>query len=192
MLNFKGLRVVRSSKTCLITNMESSFDFSKLALDFRHYTKTKKRWDMNFKISVKIGKKSSLSKARAANECEGRSLERIVDVDVTEEMFDKLYRGNMITVGPRTSSPSAESCQVSRSRGSSARLILCLFCSGYLQPGQTRPLLGNLYLRQPSQAREDRPTSVTDSPGPRLLSQSGRGALPVWTGRPLHQSPAVR
>ena len=95
--------------------MESSFDFSKLALDFRHYTKTKKRWEMNFKISVKLGKKTSLSKARAADECEGRSLERIVDVDVTEEMFDKLYRGNMITVGPKVSSPSADSCHVSRS-----------------------------------------------------------------------------
>ena len=114
-MNFEGLRVVRSSKTCLITNMETSFDFSKLALDFKHYTRTKKRWDMNFQISVKIGNKTSMSKARAATECDGRSLERIVDVDVTEEMFAKLYRGNMIAVGPKmNSAPSSDDCHVSK------------------------------------------------------------------------------
>ena len=95
--------------------METSFDFSKLALDFKHYTRTKKRWDMNFQISVKIGNKTSMSKARAATECDGRSLERIVDVDVTEEMFAKLYRGNMIAVGPKmNSSPSSDDCHVSK------------------------------------------------------------------------------
>ena len=90
--NSEGLRVVRSSQTCLLTNMETSFDFGKLELDFQYYTRSKKRWDMNFQISVRTEERNTKAEDGVTSQCDGLSLERIVDIDVTQEMFDKLYR----------------------------------------------------------------------------------------------------
>ena len=170
--------------------METSFDFSKLALDFKHYTRTKKRWDMNFQISVKIGNKTSMSKARAATECDGRSLERIVDVDVTEEMFAKLYRGNMIAVGPKmNSAPSSDDCHVSKAGSWSDTKR---FLKGYRQYRKTRTVLGDLHLWQQNKTRENHTTSVSDSGGPRLLSWRGWTDLSVRASRPIQSPPAMR
>ena len=93
--------------------MENSFDFGKLALDFKHYTRSKKRWDMSFKISVKIENKTPLEEL-ASSECDEQSVQRTVDVEVTEEMFEKLYRENMVTVGQKYQSNSTEKCHVRR------------------------------------------------------------------------------
>ena len=91
--------------------MENSFDFSKLALDFKHYTRSKKRWDMIYKISVKIENKTPLAEL-ARSECGELSVQRTVDVEVTEEMFEKLYRENMVTVGQKYHSNSTDKCHV--------------------------------------------------------------------------------
>ena len=91
--------------------MENSFDFGKLALDFKHYTRSKKRWDMSFKIPVEIENQTPLAEL-ASSECGEHSLQRTVDVEVTEEMFDKLYRENMLTVGQNYHSNSSEKCHV--------------------------------------------------------------------------------
>ena len=91
--------------------MENSFDFGKLALDFKHYTRSKKRWDMSFKISVKVENSTPLVDL-SRSECDGLSVERTVDVEVTEEMFEKLYRENMVTVGQKYHSNSSDKCQV--------------------------------------------------------------------------------
>ena len=91
--------------------MENSFDFGKLALDFKHYTRSKKRWDMSFKISVKVENTTPLVDL-ARSECDGLAVERTVDVEVTEEMFEKLYRENMVTVGQKYHFNSSDKCQV--------------------------------------------------------------------------------
>ena len=93
--------------------MENSFDFGKLALDFKHYTRSKKRWDMSFKISVKIENKTPLEEL-ARSECAEHSVERTVDVEVTEEMFEKLYNFNLVTVGQnwRHHSNATDKCHV--------------------------------------------------------------------------------
>ena len=91
--------------------MENSFDFGKLALDFKHYTRSKKRWDMSFKISVKIENETPLAEL-VRSECGEHSVQRTVDVEVTEEMFEKLFRENMVTVGQKYHSNSTEKCQV--------------------------------------------------------------------------------
>ena len=91
--------------------MENSFDFGKLALDFKHYTRSKKRWDMSFKISVKIENKTPLEEL-ASSECGEQSVQRTVDVEVTEEMFEKLYRENMVTVGQKHQANSTDKCHV--------------------------------------------------------------------------------
>ena len=91
--------------------MENSFDFGKLALDFKHYTRSKKRWDMIYKISVKIENKTPLAEL-ARSECGELSVQRTVDVEVTEEMFEKLYRENMVTVGQKYNSNSTDKCHV--------------------------------------------------------------------------------
>ena len=105
------MRAVRSDEICLITKMENSFDFSKLALDFKHYTRSKKRWDMSFKISVKIENTTPLEDL-VRSECDGHSVQRTVDVEVTEEMFEKLYRESMVTVGQTYHTNSSDKCHV--------------------------------------------------------------------------------
>ena len=92
--------------------MENSFDFSKLAIDFKHYTRSKKRWDMSFKISVKVENTTPLADL-LKSECGGHSVQRTLDVEVTEEMFEKLYRENMVTVGQKYhSNSSSDKCHV--------------------------------------------------------------------------------
>ena len=92
--------------------MENSFDFSKLAIDFKHYTRSKKRWDMSFKISVKVENTTPLEDL-LKSECVGHSVQRTLDVEVTEEMFEKLYRENMVTVGQKYhSNSSSDKCHV--------------------------------------------------------------------------------